>query len=508
MTNPKDWYGCLNDGNGDVLYHTQFSPKNYKMDVNFLQSNDENCGGNSAVLYSISGSVMQDNSTAYVYPKSSILDYNGDNLTAYKIIFTANEVFVTPGDQGFADWANSEGNCDYNAGEWKVNETLETTHCWNWMVGIPKESYIHYDMNTDTIRADEYFPWENTDQILDCAVLSQDNESYHPSPCVYKDQIIVRDESGNYFEIDNNSFSISSANDLNQINIDRQFKNIIYGTGEFIGVTDFNEIMTTDNLTNSWSFLHQGTNVSQIVHDGTGDYIVIDDGNLKCSVDNFTSSYDNFTVLDAAYNNHDNRFYAVGEDGFVGFSENCLDWSNAIFEASYEGKDEQGNWINHVMLDGKNDFVGVTIGSTNDRFVLWTTDRIYETHSYLSPTSNLIYPSVYGFTDNYTVFDIDWNEGRKLYIGFIESEYGVTRIESPCADCGWSNWSGMSSTDNQTFVKIDKVVGAWNDIIVAKPSDNSSFIYISNDTDMDNGVNNWHKLNLNYKSMNIFEIHN
>ena len=508
MTNPKDWYGCLNDGNGDVLYHTQFSPKNYKMDVNFLQSNDENCGGNSAVLYSISGSVMQDNSTAYVYPKSSILDYNGDNLTAYKIIFTANEVFVTPGDQGFADWANSEGNCDYNAGEWKVNETLETTHCWNWMVGIPKESYIHYDMNTDTIRADEYFPWENTDQILDCAVLSQDNESYHPSPCVYKDQIIVRDESGNYFEIDNNSFSISSANDLNQINIDRQFKNIIYGTGEFIGVTDFNEIMTTDNLTNSWSFLHQGTNVSQIVHDGTGDYIVIDDGNLKCSVDNFTSSYDNFTVLDAAYNNHDNRFYAVGEDGFVGFSENCLDWSNAIFEASYEGKDEQGNWINHVMLDGKNDFVGVTIGSTNDRFVLWTTDRIYETHSYLSPTSNLIYPSVYGFTDNYTVFDIDWNEGRKLYIGFIESEYGVTRIESPCADCGWSNWSGMSSTDNQTFVKIDKVVGAWNDIIVAKPSDNSSFIYISSDTDMDNGVNNWHKLNLNYKSMNIFEIHN
>ena len=66
----------------------------------------------------------------------------------------------------------------------------------------------------------------------------------------------------------------------------------------------------------------------------------------------------------------------------------------------------------------------------------------------------------------------------------------------------------MRSTDNQEFVKIDKVVGAWNDIIVAKPSDNSSFIYISNDTDMDSGVNNWHKLNLNYKSMNIFEIHN
>ena len=219
--------------------------------------------------------------------------------------------------------------------------------------------------------------------------------------------------------------------------------------------------------------------------------MIIQNGELKCSADNFTSSAGT-NLNDITFNQERSSFYAVGDNGSVKRSENCIDWSTATINNVSTNDNPDDN----ISIAGNNDYIGIVTGRSN--YVVWT-----DTHIYNQDVDNALEDlrrSTFSF-GNYNVNDIDWYEAEDRFIGFVESEYGVTRIEDSSGG-HWSNWSGMHSNDGNPFEGIEKIIGGREKLLIAIPDNNTAgFLYMSLDSD------NWTKISNTEGSQDIFEIH-
>jgi hypothetical protein len=300
----------------------------------------------------------------------------------------------------------------------------------------------------------------------------------------------------NYFEVDNNTGVYGGVDQSNYINLTGNFKEIIYGFKEYVGITDSNAIKTTDNLSENWNNLYQGTQIDAIAHDRSGDYVIIDNGKLYCSVDNFTNDAGT-DVNDVVFNSIRSEFFAIGDNGFWGRSENCMDWTTSTISNVSTHENQEDN----ISIVGNNNFLGIVTGG--DFSAVWTNNKIYYNDAY-GERDSLIRSQL--DVDNYTVYDIDWYEAEERFIGFVEDKHGVMRIEDSSAR-RWSYWGGLNSDDGNPFEGIKNIVGGREKLLVAQPDNNSAgFLYMTIDSGSDSS-DNWTKISNTEGSQNIFEIH-
>ena len=496
MDEPKTWYSCSIDGNGDRLDKIKLTPKKLESETTYYDSNDGSCSGNIENVEKFTANVELDSQYAYAYPTQTIIDYNSDELKVHKIIINISEFLYANYNSGAIDYFNSNGVCGYTKNEWELGKfmSLIGTECWS---GDNVARINLYPATYDTMRTSKWTFGGGYPNNVECNIFTTDENNVYQNACKYNDRIIVRDNNDDYFEIDNNTYNYGSVNQSDYISLSGNFKEIIYGFKEYVGITDSNEILTTDNLSENWNSLYQGIEISSIAHDRTGDYVIVDNGNLRCSVDNFTS-VKGTEVNDVVFNQTRSEFFAVGNNGFWGRSENCMDWTITTITnvSTHDNQDD------NISIVGQNDFIGIVTQGV-DYSAIWTDNHIYYNNAY-GERDSLIRSQIN--SDNYSVFDIDWYEAEERFIGYVEDEYGVTRIEDRNAT-RWSYWGGVHSNDNAAFVGIKKVVGARDKLLVAIPDNSTSgFLYMT----LESGAtthDNWAKITNSNGSKYIFEIH-
>jgi len=493
MDEPKTWYSCFNDGD-DRLAKIKLTPKILESESTFYDSQDGTCTGNIIKQNKTSASVELDGDYAYVYPTQTLLDYNGDEIKVHKIILTITEYLYADHRAGAIDWYNSNGTCGFTTNEWELGKFMSLIGTQCYQDNIARWNVYLEDYNT--MRASYWTSGGGYSNELECNVFSTNENDVYRNACIFNDRIIVRDLQDNYFEIDNNTLSNGTVTQSDYIYLTGNFKEIIYGFKEYVGVTDSNAIKTTDNLSGNWNDFYQGTQIDAIAHDRSGDYVIIDNGKLYCSADNFTNDAGT-DVKDVVFNSIRSEFFAIGDNGFWGRSENCMDWTTSTISNVSTHENQEDN----ISIVGNNDFLGIVTGG--DFSAVWTNNKIYYNDAY-GERDSLIRTQL--DVDNYTVYDIDWYEAEERFIGFVEDKYGVMRIEDSRAR-RWSYWGGLHSDDGNPFEGIKNIVGGREKLLVAIPDNNSAgFLYMTIDSGSDSS-DNWTKISNTEGSQNIFEIH-
>ena len=150
---------------------------------------------------------------------------------------------------------------------------------------------------------------------------------------------------------------------------------------------------------------------------------------------------------DVVFNTERSEFFAVGDNGFWGRSENCMNWTVTTINNVSTAENQDDN----ISIADNNDFLGIVTGG--DFSAVWTNKKIYFNDVYAERDS-LVRSQL--DIDNYTVNDIDWYEAEERFIGFIEDHNGVIRIEDSHARW-WS--SGEAPHDDGDPLEGIKIVG-------------------------------------------------
>ena len=490
--NPKEWYGCLDGTYDDELFHLKLSPKNFELIHTIKNSNNGTCSGQSTFEYIWTGSVAQYEPTAFVYPVTTIVDQMGDNLSVYQLRYYTNTYYATPKNQQAADQYNQWKVCGYSAGEWKDNVSLDVSSCW----GKPNlESIVYYDNSLNQIRTSSPFTDTNLDGNfpieLMCAYLG-DSPNNFLNACKYEDKFLVAGDNNNQFQyISFDNSTLESNSDFNSLEIknfpDNFSKIINYNNSKLGLLNSGNGIYEYFEDSNSWINFMQGTKIQDLTSNSKNMLVIVDDKSLKCSVDNYTISNNNYINAVDFNNGH---FLGVGDNGSFSYSTNCINWTNkSVSENSFKNSDNKN-------------LIGVSLGGHEMNYgVAWTKNKIFQ---WVSGTDQFYAAELhYVNYESSEILDIKYSNFYQKFFGFIydnsaSDDHKLIAVES--SDGYMWSYDTFPKYNEMKLPKINKI-GNYSHSQILAISDEEDYIYVSNGNF---GV--WSRIELPFNPINLHTI--